>query len=87
MKLALMYFIEISCEAAFNDSLLINYSSNLIALFNKGLTDPANEIQVAAFKTLTIFLSNIQEESNMKQFNPLLKNILSKAIELIKFDQ
>ncbi len=23
----------------------------------------------------------------MKQFNPLLKSILSKAIELIKFDQ
>ena len=59
MKLALMYFIEITCESAFNDALLMNYSSNLIALFNKGFADPANEVQVATFKTLTVFLSTI----------------------------
>ena len=87
MKLALMYFVEITCESAFNDALLIGYSSNLIALFHKGFGDSANEVQVAAFKTLTVFLSTIQDENNMKQFNSLLKNILAKAIELIKFDQ
>jgi ATP-dependent Lon protease len=67
--------------------LLLNYASNLTAIFNKGLADPANEVQVATFKTLTIFLSTIQDESSMKQFTPILKNIISKAIELIKFDQ
>lgn len=87
MKLALMYLIEITCESAFDDNLLMGYSSQLIAIFDKNLGDPANEVQVATFKTLTVFLSTITEESNMKQFNPLLKNILSKAIELIKFDQ
>ena len=87
MKLALMYFIEITCESAFNDALLLNYSSSLTVIFNKGLADPSNEVQVATFKTLTIFLSTIQDDGNMKQFNPILKNILSKAIELIKFDQ
>ena len=80
MKLALMYFIEITCESAFNDALLINHSSSLITLFNKGFGDASNEVQVATFKTLTIFLSTIQEESSMKQFNSLLKNIVSKAI-------
>ena len=87
MKLALMYFIEITCESAFNDALLISYSSNLIALFNKGFEDPANEVQVAALKTLTIFLSTIQDEGSMKQFNPLLKHLINKSIQLIKFDQ
>lgn len=87
MKLALMYLIEITCESAFNDGMLIGYSAHLIGLFDKGLKDSSNEMQVATFKTLNIFLSTITEESNLKQFNSLLKNILSKAIELIKFDQ
>ena len=87
MKLALMYFIEITCESAFNDALLISHSSSLIPIFNKGFEDSANDVQVATFKTITIFLSTIQEESSMKQFNPLLKHILTKAIKLIKFDQ
>lgn len=87
MKLSLMYMIEITCESAFNDSLLIGYSSQLLSIFDRGFADATNEVQVATFKTLTIFLSTISEESNMKQFSPLLKNILSKAIELIKFDQ
>ena len=87
MKLALMYFIEITSESTMEDSYLISYSGKLIPIFNRGLADLSNEIQVASFKTLTIFLSTITDESNMKQFNPLLKSILSKAIELIKFDQ
>ncbi len=29
MKMALMYFIEIVCESAFNDDLLLKYSANL----------------------------------------------------------
>ena len=42
MKIALMYFIEITCESAFNDALLINHSSSLINLFNKGFADSSN---------------------------------------------
>ena len=82
-----MYLIEIACEGGFNDATLLSFSSELISIFNRGLSDPSNEVQVANFKCLTIFLSTIREESSMKQFTPLLKNILSKAIELIKFDQ
>ena len=61
MKLALMYFIEIVCESAFNDELLLKYSNNLEALFQKGLEDANNDVKVAAFKTLTIFLSSIND--------------------------
>jgi hypothetical protein len=67
--------------------MMLTHSEQLIVLFNRGLTDPSNEIQVSAFKTLILFLSNIDNEESMKQFNPILKNILTKAIELIKFDQ
>lgn len=61
MKLALMYFIEITSESTLEDSYLIGYANKLIPIFNRGLTDPSNEIQVASFKTLTIFLSTIAE--------------------------
>jgi len=42
MKLALMYFIEITSEATVEDSNLISYASRLIPIFNKGLSDPSN---------------------------------------------
>lgn len=60
--------------------MLVGYWPQLIGIFDKGLNDGANEVQVATFKTLTNFLSNIQDENHMKQFNSLLKNIISKAI-------
>ena len=56
-------------------------------IFEKGLQDPSNEIKVAAFKTLTIFLSSIVEEKSMKNFNNVLRTLLDKAIELVKYDQ
>jgi hypothetical protein len=87
MKLALMYLIEIICEFAFDDEQLMNYSSGFEVIFQRGLADQSNEVQVAAFKTLTIFLSAITEEKNMKKFDSVLKTLISKAIELIKYDQ
>lgn len=42
MKMALMYFIEIVCESAFNDDLLLKYSANLEAIFQKGLENTNN---------------------------------------------
>lgn len=87
MKLALMYFIEIICESAFNDDLLMKYSKNLEAIFQKGLEDQSNEVKVAAFKTLTVFLSSITDEKMLKTFAGVLKILISKCIELVKFDQ
>lgn len=87
MKISLMYFIEIVCECAFNDELLIKYSKNLENIFAKGLNDPSNDVKVASFKTLTIFLSSISDEKMMKNFAGVLKVLISKTIELIKFDQ
>lgn len=76
MKLALMYFIEIACECAFNDELLLKYSKGLEIIFQKGLADPSNEVKVSAFKTLTVFLSSISDEKMMKNFNSVLKVLL-----------
>lgn len=87
MKLALMYLIEIICEFAFDDNLLMQNSAALEGIFQRGLEDSANEIRVAAFKTLTIFLSSITDEKLVKRFNSVLEILLAKAIELIKFDQ
>ena len=80
MKLAQMYFIEIVCESAFNDELLMKYSKNLEAIFQKGLEDTNNEVKVAAFKTLTIFLSSINDTKMIMNFNGSLKTLISKTI-------
>lgn len=80
MKLAQMYFIEIVCESAFNDELLMKYSKNLEAIFLKGLEDLNNEVKVAAFKTLTIFLSSISDGKMIMNFNGSLKTLIAKTI-------
>jgi hypothetical protein len=80
MKLALMYFIEIVCESAFNDDLLLKYSANLEAIFQSGLEEPSNEVKVASFKTLTIFLASINDEKAIKKFTGVLKILISKTI-------
>ncbi len=42
---------------------------------------------MAAFKTLTIFLASISDEKALRKFTGVLKILISKTIELIKFDQ
>lgn len=68
MKMALYYMIEIICECSFDDKLLMQNSSSLEVIFQKGLMDESNEVKVAAFKTLTIFLSSIDDEKLVKKF-------------------
>ena len=87
MKIALYYLIEISCECSFDDELHLQHAGSLDAIFQKGLSDESNEVKVAAFKTLTIFLSSIGEEKVVKKFESVLQLLITKAIELIKFDQ
>lgn len=52
----------------------------LEVIFQKGLMDENNEIKVAAFKTLTIFLSSIDDEKMVKKFEAVLQVLISKAI-------
>ena len=52
----------------------------LEVIFQKGLLDENNEIKVAAFKTLTIFLSSIDDEKMVKKFEAVLQVLISKAI-------
>lgn len=87
MKMALYYMVEIICECSFDDKLLMQNSSSLEVIFQKGLMDESNEVKVAAFKTLTIFLSSIDDEKLVKKFEGVLQVLITKAIELIKYDQ
>lgn len=61
MKLTLYYLIEMICECAFDDNLHMEYSGALEGIFLKGLEDETNQVKVAAFKSLTIFLSSITD--------------------------
>jgi hypothetical protein len=88
IKLTLMYLIEIICEFAFDDdTALIENSTILEQIFQRGLEDENNEVRVASFKTLTIFLSSINDESLVKKFESILSILLTKCIEAIKYDQ
>lgn len=87
MKMALFYLIEVSCECSFDDNLHMQHAGSLEALFQRGLNDESNQVKVAAFKTLTIFLSSIEDEKLIKKFEGVLQLLISKAIELIKYDQ
>ena len=49
--------------------------------------DENNEVKVASFKTLTIFLSCIENEAMVKKFDSVLTILMKKAIDLIKYDQ
>lgn len=83
-----MYLIEIICEFAFNDdAMLLEHSTVLEQIFQRGLEDESNEVRVASFKTLTIFLSSINDESLVKKFESVLAILLTKCIEAIKYDQ
>ena len=87
IKLSLMYLIEIICEYTFDDKMLMQYSPDLEALFQRGLQDENIEVKTCSFKTLTIFLSSIQDESLVRKFEGVLNTILAKCIELVKHDQ
>lgn len=87
MKMTLYYLIEVICECSFDDKLLMQYSGALEAIFQRGLLDDSNEVKVAAFKTLTIFLSSIEDTKMVKKFEGVLQVLINKAIELIKYDQ
>lgn len=88
IKLTLMYLIEIICEFAFNDdAMLIEHSAILEQVFQRGLEDADNEVRVASFKTLTIFLSSINDESLVRKFDSVLAILLTKCIEAVKYDQ
>ncbi|CAM6005251.1 unnamed protein product [Sphagnum balticum] len=87
MKLTLMYFIEIVCEFAFDDNLLIQHSVEMVNIFSNGLKDDNNDVRVSAFKTTTIFLSSITSPVLVNEFTIILEVLLDKAIELIQFDQ
>lgn len=81
IKVTLYYLIEIICEFAFDDdATLIENSAALEQIFQRGLEDENNEIRVAAFKTLTIFLSSINDEKLVRKFEGVLAILLTKCI-------
>ena len=79
-KLTLLYFIEIICEFAFDDTMLMEYSTGFETIFSNGLADENSEIKAASFKTLTIFLSSISDDKMIKKFTSVLTMLVEKAI-------
>ena len=68
------------CECSFDDNLHMEYSGALESIFLKGLEDESNQVKVAAFKSLTIFLSSITDEKLVKKFEGVLQILIQKSI-------
>lgn len=64
----LMYFIEIMCEFAFDDDLLIKYSEPLNSVFDKYLNESEAQVRVAALKSLTSFLASVENSTTLHKF-------------------
>ena len=63
-----MYYIEIMCEFAFDDGLLVKHADSLNNVFSIYLNDKEPTVRVAAIKTLTTFLSSIENQSTLMKF-------------------
>jgi hypothetical protein len=78
-----MYFVEIMCEFAFDDDLLLKNSQALNDLFVLYLNDQESTVRVSALKSLTIFLSSIEADNVVNKFSSVAPLLLSKSIEAI----
>lgn len=63
-----MYFIEMMCEFAFDDELLLKHAQNLNQVFTLYLEDAEPTVKVAALKAMTTFLSSIESNSTLMKF-------------------
>lgn len=82
-----MYLIEIICEFAFDDEMILKNDQALCSIFEKYLQDADIQVRAATFKSITIFLSNISEYQNLKKFEGIAPVLVTKCIEAIKEDQ
>lgn len=55
-----MYFIEMMCEFAFDDELLVKHAQSLNGVFTTYLSDAEASVRVAALRSLATFLSSIE---------------------------
>lgn len=63
-----MYFIEIMCEFAFDDDLLVKHAESLNNIFQVYLNDSEPTVRVAALKSMTTFLSSIESQATLMKF-------------------
>lgn len=63
-----MYYIEIMCEFAFDDKLLMKNAETLNNIFIQYLGDSNSQIRVAALKAMASFLASIEESSVLAKF-------------------
>ena len=63
-----MYYIEIMCEFAFDDKLLLKNAEALNEIFIVYLADTEAKVRVAALKSMATFLSSIEEENVLSKF-------------------
>jgi hypothetical protein len=63
-----MYYIEIMCEFAFDDKLLLKNSEALNQIFVSFFADAEPKVRVATLKSMTTFLSSIEEDNVLSKF-------------------
>ena len=83
-----MYMIEISCEFVFSEEILVKHSAQFEQILMKGLSHTDLDLQVASFKSLTVFMMEIYSEAIIQKFGQsVIPIMITKMIELIRQDQ
>lgn len=55
-----MYIVEISCEYMFKEDVLVKYAGKFEEVLMKGLSHPDPDVQASSFKSLTVYLIQIE---------------------------
>jgi hypothetical protein len=78
-----MYYIEIMCEFAFDDKLLLKNADTLNQIFVMYMADNDAKVRVATLKSMATFLSSIEEEAVLAKFASAIPILVSKTVEAI----
>lgn len=82
-----MYVFEVLSEINVNTEELQSQSGAYMAIFEKGLTDPDNNVRVASLKAVSAFLSSIEDQDIVMKFANTLSLIIDIVTEALKHDE
>lgn len=87
IKLFVLYTLETFAEFTYNNKLLVNNADKFVHYFSTYLKDADSEVKTEAASAFTNFLSFIDDEKAILQFQPAFPMMIEILIEAVKSDQ
>lgn len=87
MKQFAMYNFEVLSEYHLTEEFIVQHSAEFIQLFTSSLQENNIHIKVASLKAISIFLSSIDDESEVLKYRSIMEGLLTVVIEVMKEDE